>query len=143
MKGLHADPVLALAVSGRRSQRPLRPAQGREAEGLCSQPTLSRVYARLATPENRVALGEFLRAAAARRAGARGRRRLREVTVDLDSLPVEVHGEQPGSVYNGHYGCGVTIPWWCPGTVATIWVRACVRGMSTRRTAGRRLSRRS
>ena len=102
--GLRDDPVLALAVSGRRGQRPVRPAQGREPEGLCSQPTLSRVYATLSTPANREALGELLRATAERRAGPRGGRRLREVTVDLDSLPVEVHGEQPGSAYNGHYG---------------------------------------
>jgi hypothetical protein len=26
-----------------------------------------------------------------------------EETLDLDSLPVEVHGQQPGSEYNGHY----------------------------------------
>ena len=104
VKGLHDDPVLALAVSGRRGQRPVRPTQGREPEGLCSQPTLSRVYATLATPENRTALGELLRATAERRAAPSGKRRLSEVTVDLDSLPIEVHGEQPGSVYNGHYG---------------------------------------
>lgn len=104
VKWLHDDPVLALAVSGRRGQRPVRAAQGREPEGLCSQPTLSRVYAMLATPENRAALGAFLRVAAERRVTPRGKRRLSEVTVDLDSVPIEVHGEQPGSVYNGHFG---------------------------------------
>jgi hypothetical protein len=104
VKQLHEDPVLGLAVSGRRGQRPLRPAQGREPEGLCSQATLSRAYAVLAAQENRAALGELVRAAAVRRAGTRGGRRLGEVTIDLDSLPIEVFGEQPGSVYNGHYG---------------------------------------
>src|SRR5918994_164368 len=29
--------------------------------------------------------------------------RLRDLTIDVDGLPVEVHGEQPGSVWNGHY----------------------------------------
>ena len=101
--GLRDDPALALAVSGRRGQRPVRPAQGREPEGLCSQPTLSRVYATLSTPANREALGKLLRAGAQRRAGPRGGRRFSEVTVDLDSLPLEVHGEQPGSAWNGHY----------------------------------------
>jgi len=30
--------------------------------------------------------------------------REREITLDLDSLPQEVHGHQPGRAYNGHYG---------------------------------------
>jgi len=79
-------------------------AKGHEPAGLCSQPTLSRVDATLATQANRAALGEFLRAAAARRARVRGGRRRSEVTVDLDSVPFEVYGAQPGSVYNGHFG---------------------------------------
>jgi len=29
----------------------------------------------------------------------------KEVTLDLDSLPIEVHGHQPGSAHNGHYHC--------------------------------------
>jgi hypothetical protein len=74
-----------------------------EPEGLCSQPTLSRLYAVLAGEENREALGRVLRAAAAWRVGRGRGRRLSEVTLDLDSLPVEVYGEQPGSAYNGYY----------------------------------------
>ena len=30
--------------------------------------------------------------------------RLRHVTLDADFLPIEVHGQQEGSQYNGHYG---------------------------------------
>ena len=37
--------------------------------------------------------------------------RLRYLTIDLDSLPVEVHGEQGrGSEYNGHYHCRIYHP---------------------------------
>jgi hypothetical protein len=25
------------------------------------------------------------------------------VTIDIDSFPIEVHGQQPGAAYNGHY----------------------------------------
>ena len=48
---------------------------------------------------------------AARRVRAgRGAHRPRYLTIDLDSLPVEVHGEQPGSEYNGHYHCRIYHP---------------------------------
>jgi hypothetical protein len=104
VQSLHDDPVLRLAVSGRRGERPLRATRGREPAGLCSQPTLSRLYAVLGSGENRDALGRVLRATAARRAGTAHGRRLSEVTLDLDSLPLEVFGTQPGSAYNGHYG---------------------------------------
>ena len=32
-----------------------------------------------------------------------GRVAASEVVIDIDSLPVEVHGEQPGSAWNGYY----------------------------------------
>src|SRR5437667_2410630 len=34
----------------------------------------------------------------------------RPLTVDLDSLPIEVEGHQPGSAYNGHYHTRVYHP---------------------------------
>lgn len=97
------DPALRLAVSERRGQRPLRPAAGREPEGLCSQPTLSRLLRDLATPENRTGLGELLLETAARRMRLRQGERVAEMTLDLDSVPLEVFGHQPGSAWNGHY----------------------------------------
>ena len=54
---LRDDPALCLAVSSRRGQRPLREAGGHEPEGLCSQPTLSRLNQGLALPENLRGLG--------------------------------------------------------------------------------------
>lgn len=100
---LRNDPVLRLAVSSRRSQRPLRAAQGREPEGLCSQPTLSRLLATLAGEENRDGLGRVLLEAAERRMKLPQGKRRPELTLDLDSVPLEVFGHQPGTAWNGHY----------------------------------------
>jgi hypothetical protein len=102
---LRDDPLFRLAVSKRRGQRPVRAAEGREPEGLCSQPTLSRLLQVLSLEGNRSGLGEVLIAWTARQVTREQRtRKLAEETLDLDSLPVEVHGQQPGSEYNGHYG---------------------------------------
>lgn len=100
---LRADPALRTAISCRRGQRPLREAAGREPEGLCSQPTLSRLHQDLGTRENRAGLCRMLLDGAERRMESQGQTRLPETTLDLDSLPYEVHGHQPGSARNGHY----------------------------------------
>jgi hypothetical protein len=101
---LRDDPALRLAVSSRRGQRPLREADGREPDGLCSQPTLSRLVQDLGLPENVSGLLAFLLDAAERRMGLGRGVWLRETTVDLDSLPREAFGHQPGSAWNRHYG---------------------------------------
>jgi Transposase DDE domain group 1 len=100
---LRDDPALRLAVSSRRGQRPLREALEREPEGLCSQPTLSRLGQDLGMPVNVSGLGAVLLDAAEQRRGPRPGERHRETTLDLDSLPHEVYGQQPGSAWNGHY----------------------------------------
>jgi hypothetical protein len=103
---LRLDPAFRLAVSKRRGESPLLARRhGREPEGLASQPTLSRLMAALSESENRKALVEVLCAWAAHRAGLSREFPREEITVDLDSLPTEVHGHQPGSAYNGHYRC--------------------------------------
>ncbi len=103
---LRDDPIFRLSVSSQRSDHALRASEdGSEAEGLCSQPTLSRCLQWLSTEANRRELGRALRAMADRRHNLRARPLLREVTLDLDSLPVEVHGHQPGTAYNGHFRC--------------------------------------
>jgi hypothetical protein len=104
VKLLRDDPALRLAVSSRRGQRPLREAVEREPEGLCSQPTLSRLAQDLGMPENLSGLLAVLLDAAEWRVGLRPGERYGETTVDLDSLPHEVFGQQPGSAWNGHYG---------------------------------------
>jgi hypothetical protein len=100
---LRSDPALRLAVSGRRGQRPLREAAGREPEGLCSQPTLSRLIQTLGMPENVGGMGALFLEAAELRMRLRAGERYRETTLDLDSQPREVFGHQPGSAWNGHY----------------------------------------
>ena len=100
---LRDDPIFRLAVSSRRGQSPLRLPEGRLPDGLCSQPTLSRLLDDLSTAENRAGLGEILLAATERRLGLSPRKRLSEMTLDLDSLPQEVFGHQPGSAWNGHF----------------------------------------
>lgn len=101
---LEADPAFRMAVSSRRGQRPLREAGGREPEGLCSQPTLSRLHQDLGTRRNRVGLCSLLLEGAERRMRLPAAGKLREITLDLDSVPYKVHGHQPGSAPNGHYG---------------------------------------
>jgi len=112
--GLRDDPALRLAVSDRKGIEPLHEhsepsdspaaAQSRVPEGLASQPTLSRFIHTLSSADNRAVLRESLLEVAARRmAASRQEHRYRYVTIDVDSLPIEVHGQQPGSEYNGHY----------------------------------------
>ena len=102
---LRKDAALRLAVSDSKSTGPLKQEQGRP-EGLASQPTLSRLTAMLAQKGNREVLRQALVWLTGRRlrASRPGGERLKQVTVDVDGLPVEVHGHQEGSAYNGHYG---------------------------------------
>jgi DDE family transposase len=102
--GLRQDAALRLAVSDRKSTGPLEQIEG-EPQGLASQPTLSRLGALLAYETNRAQLREALVWVVGRRLRARRKsgRPVEQVTVDVDGLPIEVHGHQPGSAYNGHY----------------------------------------
>jgi len=103
---LRDDPALRLAVSQRRGQGPLLPRQEvREPDGLASQPTLSRLLATLSTQENRAGVVRVLCSWAAHRVGLSTAHRRKDLTLDLDSVPCEVHGEQAGSAYNAHYHC--------------------------------------
>src|SRR3954471_5290301 len=96
---LRLDPALRLAVAGRRGTTPLA-----EGAHLASQPTLSRLLDILTLEPNRPVLREAVGELAARRLRAeRGGHKLRYLTVDVDGSPVEVHGEQPGSAWNGHH----------------------------------------
>lgn len=118
---LRDDPAMRLAVSTRRSITPLdsptrvdgtpTTKNPPKPEGLASQPTLSRLVRNLSTQHNRSVLRQSLLETAARRIKTTRRgHRLRYVTVDIDSLPVEVHGHQPGSQYNGYYHARIYHP---------------------------------
>ena len=92
---LASDPVLRLSSSDRRGIAPLR-------QRLMSQPTLARLQRMLGLQENLRALESsvfelglgVIRAAGA----AKGAH-----TLDVDSMPVMSHGQQPGSVWNDYY----------------------------------------
>jgi hypothetical protein len=112
---LRHDAVLRLSVSDRKGLAPLKTRTPREdgrplsknplvPDGLASQPTMSRFTGALSTVANRAGLRLGLLEQAARRVRTLRRgHRPRYLTIDIDSLPVEVYGEQPGSAYNGHY----------------------------------------
>lgn len=92
---LAADPALRLSSSERRGTAPLR-------AGLMSQPTLARLQRMLGHTENLRALEDSvfeLGIAAIKAAGARKGPH----TLDVDSMPVMSHGQQPGSVWNDYY----------------------------------------
>ena len=96
---LRDDPAFRLAASSASGRTPLdRP------HGLASQPTLSRFAAIMAEPSNRSVLRNAALELGARAARAeRGGKRPRRLTLDVDSLPIEVHGHQPKAEWNGHY----------------------------------------
>lgn len=112
---LRHDGAYRLAVSDRRGIAPLKRRTPREdgrllgknpeaPDGLASQPTLSRLTGLLSQGNHREILRSSLLEVASRRIrGMRGGNRPRYLTLDIDSLPIEVHGHQPGSEYNGHY----------------------------------------
>ena len=96
---LRDDPALRLATSDRAGTAPMGKA-GR----LPSQPTLSRRVAAWSAKEGVEVLREGLQRLAGWRLKAMGGwRRPKTLVIDIDSLPVEVHGEQPGSAWNGYY----------------------------------------
>ena len=96
---LRDDPAFRLATSDRAGTSPLG-GDGR----LPSQPTLSRRVAAWSAKEGVEVLREGLQRLAGWRLKAMGGwRRPRTLVIDIDSLPVEVHGRQPGSAWNGYY----------------------------------------
>ena len=103
---LRHDPAMRLASSSSAGLTPLVVEKG-----LASQPTLSRFTAIMADPRNLAVLREGVLELAARGLRAlNGGRRLPRVTLDVDSLPVEVHGHQPKAEWNGHYHARIYHP---------------------------------
>ena len=96
---LRQDPGLRVANSARRGTTPLD-----EEHVLASQPTLSRLVSLLSTDSNRTVLRQAIAELAGRRLRLDNKgHRKQTMTIDVDSLPVEVHGQQFGSEWNGHY----------------------------------------
>jgi hypothetical protein len=92
------DPAMKMAVWNRPGEQPLD-------ERLASQPTQSRLIDILSHhPANRYALRDALVDACERHLRAEGGdHAARKITIDIDSFPIHVHGNQPGAAYNGHY----------------------------------------
>ena len=103
---LRHDPAFRLASSSAAGLTPLA-----EGGGLASQPTLSRFTALMAEPANLGVLREAVLEMAGRGIRAeRGGKRVRSITLDIDSAPIEVHGHQPKSEWNGHYAARIYHP---------------------------------
>lgn len=103
---LRHDPVLRLSVSERGADAALRAAQPSERvpDGLASQPTLSRLLHALSSPENLSVLEAAVAETAIRRVHATNGEPLEHATIDIDSIGMQVHGQQDGAVYNRHFG---------------------------------------
>ena len=102
---LYNDPMFRLSVSERGGTGPLQaqPEGSLVPNGLPSQPTLSRLVHTLSF--QRWILREALMTFAGRRIRtSQGGHRMRYATLDVDSFPLEVFGDQEGSSYNGYYG---------------------------------------
>lgn len=103
---LRHDPAFRLAASSSAGLTPLA-----DGGGLASQPTLSRFTAMMAAPGNLEVLREAVLEMAGRGIRAeRGGKRARRLTLDVDSLPIEVHGQQPKAEWNGHYNARIYHP---------------------------------
>lgn len=83
-----------------------RPGEEVLDQRMASQPTQSRLVGWLAGfKQNREALRNSLFDWIHRHLRSTGSsdRRVREATIDIDSFPIEVHGNQKGAAYNGYY----------------------------------------
>jgi hypothetical protein len=117
---LRQDPALRLGASSRRSTSPLvvperlegapTPRNVGQPEHLASQPTLSRLTSMLNETGGRDVLREGLAVFAGRRIRALRGHRFHELTIDVDSLPIEVQGHQAEAAYNGHYHATIFHP---------------------------------
>ena len=96
--GLADDSAFRIATSDRRGLSMLA-----DDATTPSQSTLSRLGALLAAGPNLRTLRAALFDSAAGSICATQQERLEEVTLDIDSYPVRVHGHQAGTAYNGHY----------------------------------------
>ena len=70
---------------------------------VASQAALSRLFAQLSSQANLPMLRTALFDSTAKAVHAAEGGMLDEVTLDIDSYPIPVHGHQPGSEHNGYY----------------------------------------
>ncbi|MBK5935427.1 IS1380 family transposase, partial [Halorhodospira halophila] len=95
---LRSDPILAACGSDGRGERVMD-------RTLASQPTISRLLDILAKPENQAVLDQGLLHLVEQRVRARNQgRRARAMTIDIDGVPLQAHGQQPGSAFSKYTG---------------------------------------
>lgn len=70
---------------------------------VASQPTLSRLFAQLSSEDNLPQLRTALFDSTVQAVHAVEGKKLDQVTLDIDSYPIPVHGHQAGSEHNGYY----------------------------------------
>jgi hypothetical protein len=97
--GMGDDAVFKIATSDKKGLSMLE-----DESAVASQPTLSRLFAALSSEANLPKLREALFDSTVKAVHAVGGERLDEVTLDIDSYPIRVHGHQAGSEYNRYYG---------------------------------------
>jgi len=76
---------------------------------IASQPTLSRLFAQLSSEENLPHLCMALFDSTVQAVQATERKKLDQVTLDIDSYPIPVHAHQAGSEHNGYCHPAATI----------------------------------
>ena len=93
------DPTVRVTTSLKRS------AAAYTAEhGVASQPTLSRLLGMLSLQCNLAAVGRMVTKLGLEHLLVRnGGRRHHTLVIDVDGMPIDTHGRQQGSAYNGHY----------------------------------------
>ena len=96
---LRHDPSFRVASDSRRGTACLE-----QDRVLPSQPTMSRLLDALSGDANQAVVREAVSELALRRLWMSNKRRRRKrLMIDVDGLPVQVHGQQPGSEYHGYY----------------------------------------
>ncbi len=103
---LRRDPAMRVATSSNRGIQALQ-----DDRFLASQPSMSRLVSMLAGQKNFVQLRRFAETFAMEHLLQRsGGKRRRVVVFDVDGLPVEAHGRQQGSKWNGYYKRTIFLP---------------------------------
>ncbi len=103
---LRRDPAMRVATSSKRGMEALQ-----DDRSLASQPTMSRFVHMLAGKKNFKKLRLFAETFAMEHLLQRGGGKRRpEVVFDVDGVPVDTHGKQQGSKWNGYYKRTIFLP---------------------------------
>ena len=103
---LRSDPALRVAAS---SQKGMQALAGDTC--LASQPSMSRLVSMLARKKNFERLRRFVETYGMEHLLQRtGGRRRSVIVFDVDALPVDAHGKQLGSKWNGYYKRTIFLP---------------------------------